>query len=131
MADIHFKDLFNGVINCSSKPQINGISVEVGALSNEAKVGDEFIGKFQGCSDSEGEVPIQGASTSLSRNVTRADIENGSVDCFKEWNKIKLIGNGSVRYNYLINGVVENTASVVVRLVNSSGQSCDEVRTHN
>lgn len=127
MADIHFKDLINGVINCRSTPQNNGISVEVGALSNEAKVGDKFTGKFQGCSDSEGEVPIQGASTSLSRDVTQADIDNGSVDRFKEWNKIKLIGNGSVRYNYLINGGVGNTASVVVRLLNSSGQSCDEV----
>ncbi|WP_095191938.1 hypothetical protein [Pseudomonas sp. Irchel 3E19] len=126
MSEITFPDAVRGVINCSSKP-MDGVKVKIGPLTDTPE-GAVLKISWQGFSDSEGQTPIPGANTSLNHFVTPGDVANGLEKTIGDWiPHIKPIKNGSARVTYTINGGGGNTASVLVRLLNASNQSCDEV----
>ncbi|POA30644.1 hypothetical protein [Pseudomonas sp. GW456-12-1-14-TSB6] len=126
MSDITFPGAINGVITCRSDP-MNGIKVKIGPLTG-AQIGGVLTITWQGYSDPSGSVPIPGTQTSLNHFITQNDVDNGVEKNIGDWlANIKPIQNGSARVDYTINGGGGNNALVAVRLLNSSGQSCDEV----
>lgn len=125
MTQITFPGAVNGRITCASNP-MKGVRVKIESL--DAQVNDDLELSWQGFSDTSGQVPIPGTQVSLTFKLTSDDIANGVEKVIGQYLlHIKPIGNGSARVTVTINSVVEPSVLIGVVLLNSAGQSCDEV----
>jgi len=123
---IEFLNLFNGKITCRSRP-MEGVKFKA-TLPQNVQVGDKLSYSWQGYSAPNGGNPIPDTAFSGERGVTQADIEHGAeviiIDYFK---CIKPIKDGSAIAICKIANSTSPEALVQVNLLNTDGQTCDEV----
>jgi hypothetical protein len=106
---------------------MEGVKFKV-TLPKDVQVGQVLTYSWQGYSAPNGGDPIPGTEFSGTREVTQADIEHGAeVTIIDYFTYIKPIKNGSAIATCKINSVTSPEALVQVILLNSSGQTCDEV----
>lgn len=123
---IEFLNLFNGRITCRSRP-MEGVKFKV-TLPQGVQVGDELSYSWQGYSAPNGGNPIPETAFSGEQVVTQTDIERGAEVTISDYFKyIKPIKDGSAIATCEINNDTSPETLVQVNLLNTSGQTCDEV----
>jgi hypothetical protein len=129
MSDITFPDAVTlpggtRVITCESNPQA-GVKIQIGPLTG-VQIGAVLKLSWQGYNQN-GAIP--GTSTSLTHFVTEADTSEGLQKTISDYtNHIKPIRDGSAGVAYTINGGAPTAVEIKVLLLDSAGQTCDEVR---